>query len=81
MRNCGYAFERNVGKEQSFVRRITGQNFPRYHTYVRQSGADLEINLHIDQKKPSYGAGHAHGGDYEGELVERELERIKSFVQ
>jgi hypothetical protein len=33
----------------------------------------------VDQKQPSYGVGHMHSGDYEGPIVEREMERIKQF--
>ncbi len=39
------------------------------------------ISLHLDQKKPSYGGGtHAHGGEYDGATVERELERLKDTI-
>ena len=81
MRQCGYAFDREVGAEASCMRRITGYDYPRYHAYVKKEGADLIINLHIDQKKPSYrGNNHAHNGEYDGELVEREADRIHEFV-
>ena len=77
MRSCGYAFDREQGGEMSFMRRISGYDYPRFHTYVHKEDDSLIINLHIDQKKPSYGVGHAHSGEYEGELVEREAERIR----
>ena len=44
------------------------------------SGQAIEINLHLDQKKPSYEGAAAHSGEYEGELVEKEAERIKQIL-
>lgn len=80
MRSCGYAFNRQSGEEMDFMRRVTGYDYPRYHTYIHQEDNDLVINLHIDQKKPSYpNAGPAHGGEYKGQLVEEELQRIHSL--
>ncbi len=89
MRSCGYAFDRETGPprgeagaEASCMRRISGHDYPRYHAYVKKEGAALIVNLHIDQKKPSYGgADHAHNGEYDGELVEREADRIRSFAE
>lgn len=77
MRSCGYAIGHNRGEEIDFMRRLTGQDYPRYHIYIKKNGSDLIVNLHIDQKKPSYqGAGPAHGGEYEGELIREEINRI-----
>lgn len=82
MRSCGYAFDREVGAEASCMRRIAGHDYPRYHAYVKKDGTTLIINLHIDQKKPSYGgADHAHNGEYDGDLVEREADRIRGFTE
>ena len=81
MRSCGYAFDREVGTEASCMRRVTGHDYPRYHAYVKKEGVALVINLHIDQKKPSYEGSRAHSGEYDGELVEREMERIRSFAE
>ena len=91
MRSCGYAFDREVGPvkpnghgasaEASCMRRIAGHDYPRYHAYVKKEDTTLIVNLHIDQKKPSYGgADHAHNGEYDGELVEREADRIRGFT-
>ena len=80
MRSCGYAFDRETEGEASCMRRLSGHDYPRYHAYVKMEGAALIINLHIDQKKPSYGGNHAHNGEYEGDLVEREAERIKGYM-
>lgn len=81
MRSCGYAFDRETGAEASCMRRISGHDYPRYHAYVKKEGGALVINLHIDQKKPSYEGSRAHSGEYDGELVEREMERIQGFAE
>ena len=38
------------------------------------------FNLHLDQKKPTYEWHIAHSGEYDGELVEKEIERIKKIL-
>ena len=78
MRSLGYSFDRQEVDEWSFVRRISG-DYPRYHAYTHLETSTLVINLHIDQKKPSYSGTRAHAGEYDGELVEREIARIRSF--
>lgn len=88
MRSCGYAFEHKTNNEQSFVRRVTGYDYPRFHAYIHTKqnytlhtkSYKLIINLHIDQKKPTYGSHTAHSGEYDGELVSAELERIKRLA-
>jgi len=85
MRSCGYAFDREVqnngGTEASCMRRLSGHDYPRYHAYIKKEETTLVINLHIDQKKPSYEGSRAHSGEYEGDLVEREMERIQGFAE
>ena len=39
------------------------------------------INLHLDQKKPVYKGAPAHSAEYEGEVVEKEAERIKKIIK
>ena len=77
MRSCGYAFDRQTGDEQSFMRRIAGYDYPRLHAYIHLESKTLVVNLHLDQKKPSYGTNHAHSGEYDREVVTAEAERIK----
>ena len=83
MRQLGYHFwQRNrETKEMSFIRPIGGVLFPRFHIYLKQDEKTSEIlfNLHLDQKKPIYKGVPAHSGEYEGEVVEKEAERIKNF--
>lgn len=79
LRSCGYAFQKNEGDEMGFVRRLTGMDYPRFHIYSHLENGCLIINLHLDQKKPSYEGTSAHGGEYDGDLVKEEIERIKKI--
>lgn len=80
MRSCSYAFERSEGEELSFMRRLAGYDYPRFHVYTHMDNGVLVINLHLDQKKPSYAGANAHSGEYDGALIEAEAERIQSFA-
>ena len=91
LRRAGYHFERrheDTG-EISAARSFGAGGFPKFHTYAqlvpstgsRQAGENLLINLHLDQKRPSYSGTSAHGGEYEGKLLDQEAERIKSILQ
>jgi hypothetical protein len=72
----------NVQEEYSIVRPINVGNYPRFHIYVKEGKeGELIFNLHLDQKKPSYGISHAHNAEYDGELVEGEAERIKGIIK
>ena len=81
LRQAGYTFiiDRQRGQE-SFVRRLGGNFYPRFHVYIERRDSKAVFNLHLDQKEASYPGAHAHNADYEGEAVEREIERLKSFV-
>lgn len=67
MRRAGYAFQRNEGGEQSYVRVLGRNGFPRFHAYLKLSGERLLINVHLDQKKHTYGEETRHHGEYENE--------------
>lgn len=58
--------------EISWARRLGEGIYPRFHVYINNN----VINLHLDQKQASYQGYSAHSGEYEGEVVEREVERI-----
>lgn len=86
LRHAGYAFipEREDG-QQSFARRLTRDFYPRYHIYftVMKNSAGEELvtfNLHLDQKKPGYVGFNRHNAEYDGEAIDREVERLKSFI-
>lgn len=82
LRKSGYVFKRNEGGEMSFVRIFGSSGFPRFHIYAKVKGADLIINIHLDQKKETYGEGTRHHGEYgrESEAVLKETERIKKIA-
>ena len=76
MRHAGYAPHLD-----SFVRLLTRNSYPRFHVYLKEEKDRVSVNLHLDQKKPSYGGGtHAHSGEYDGELVKGEMNRLKSLL-
>jgi hypothetical protein len=79
---AGYAFitDRNNGKE-SFVRALGAGGYPRFHIYLKEEPGRATISLHLDQKRPVYKGVAAHSGEYEGEVVEREIERLKAEIR
>lgn len=86
LRHAGYAFipEREHG-QQSFARRLTRDFYPRFHVYFSEqkstSGEEMIVfNLHLDQKRPGYAGYSRHNAEYDGEVVEREALRLKSFL-
>lgn len=88
MRQIGYqpACFQNEG-EFSIVRQLGRNDYPRFHLYIKQSFDSAQdklntfvFNLHLDQKKPSYRGSAGHSGEYDGDLVEKEAERIKAIL-
>lgn len=83
MRRIGYiptSYSFAVQDEPNFIRPLSRQGYPRFHLYVKINNGDYLFSLHLDQKKPSYGKHTAHSGEYEGEAVEKEAERIKKAL-
>jgi len=78
MRRLGYGLHQ--GREISYERRISHQPFPRLHAYVEETKKGVTLNLHLDQKAPSYGGSKMHAGEYDGPVVEGELARIKKLA-
>ena len=87
-RKIGYVIiDTKENGEYNLVRKLTGQNYPRFHVYLRQSFGGPQdklntyvFNLHLDQKKPSYEGSNAHSGEYFGPIVEKEADRIKEAL-
>lgn len=83
-RHCAYTriVDYKTGKE-SFSRRLSADFYPRFHLYLESkidNGDEITIfNLHLDQKKSSQSETR-HSAEYEGELVEEELVRLKTLV-
>ena len=82
LRQAGYTYirDRHSGHD-SFVRRLTRNHYPRLHMYVSEQDNKIIFNLHLDQKRASYAGSHAHSAEYEGEVVEGEIERLKGFIE
>jgi len=80
MRRVGYSF---VGRdertgEEGYQRRLSSGDYPKFHAFVKKDGDFVFVNLHLDQKRPSYGGQTAHSGEYEdSELLEKEAEIIR----
>ncbi len=65
----------------SYIRRAKpgGSFYPRYHVHVRAQGTQVEIDLHYDWRRPMH-VKQARSSDSSGDVVEREVERIKAIV-
>lgn len=73
------AFMRGAGYtpfHDSYVRVLGSGGYPRFHVYIDEAEDRYTLNLHLDQKRPSYGRETAHSGDYDGKVVEDEADRI-----
>ena len=83
MRGAGYApfADPNTGIT-SYVKRLQGDFYPRFHVYIEKNKDNqTTINLHLDQKKPSYAGAHAHNAEYEGGIVDDEGRRIAGLIK
>ena len=82
LRRAGYGYERKHPEtgEFSFGRRLGAHQYPKFHVYARKEGDNLIVNLHLDQKRPSYESSYAHSGEYDGEVLEQEAEKVKLLI-
>ncbi|GBE16985.1 hypothetical protein BMS3Abin15_00811 [bacterium BMS3Abin15] len=95
MRRAGYAFQRHEWRpastrgdtrrreagEMSFVRPLARAGFPRFHAFTKLENANLSINIHLDQKRETYGNASRHHGEYEDEgALREEIDRIRSVI-
>lgn len=82
LRRLGYVPISNDGGELNCIKYLGSRGgYPRFHLFIKQEDNNLLFNLHLDQKKPSYKGSSAHSGEYEGELIEREKERIMEGIR
>lgn len=81
IRRCGYGEIVNREGQISYIRVFGPSGYPRFHAYLDKTQDDFSINLHLDQKKPSYGGQTAHSGEYDGKVVEAESNRIAFIIQ
>jgi len=81
IRKCGYGKWHDIKFDKiSYTRKLGSNNYPRFHVYLTDHDNYFEVDLHLDQKKESYGVGHAHSGEYECPAVEDEARRITSVI-
>jgi hypothetical protein len=81
LRRAGYIFQHGDNNEMSFIRPLARAGYPRFHMYASVAGTKLTINIHLDQKKETYGNNTRHHGEYEDEgALKVEVERIKNIL-
>ncbi len=81
LRRAGYVYIRDRERDvESFVRRLGNYHYPRLHMYVNENNGQIVLNLHLDQKQASYQGSHMHNAEYDGEVVETEIARLKKLV-
>lgn len=82
LRRVGYVFQRKEGDEMSFIRPLARAGYPRFHMYTKVEGIDLIINIHLDQKKETYGNDTRHHGEYENDgPLKEEVARIQQALR
>lgn len=71
----------NAHPNDSYVLRIGGGNYPRFHVYFTKNAAgDLNLNLHLDQS-PAVSAGmKAHHNEKDSEVVRQEAARLQRWI-
>lgn len=80
-RRIGYVIiDSGDNGQYNLVRKLTGQNYPRFHVYLKVAGDRYVFDLHLDQKQPSYEGSHAHSGEYAGPVVAEEVDRIRAAL-
>ena len=87
LRRAGFAYiYDNLKEHGSYVKRLTRDYYPRLHVYVMnkkdKEGRDLiVIEMHLDQKKASYVGTKMHSAEYDGEVVEAEIDNLKNLMR
>jgi len=82
-RMIGYHFQREENGEWVFIRSLGEDNFPRFHLYIKYNKEknQLEFKIHLDQKRPVYKGFTAHSGEYDSEILKKEVERIRKIIE
>ena len=81
MRMAGYhkiPLDSARGKQLSFVKPLSLTGYPRFHIYLKETKTDYIFALHLDQKRTVYSGTKAHQGDYDSQIIEQEIQRIKN---
>lgn len=82
LKRAGYSFQKKIGDEMSFIRPLALSGYPRFHMYAKTENTfNLIINIHLDQKKETYGDNTRHHGEYENDgALKMEIERIMPIL-
>lgn len=84
LRQAGYhpILDRNTGSE-SWVRNLSRAHYPRFHLYINDTPDMLSLSLHLDQKQSTMKIKglKRHAGEYDGPVVEEEMNRLERWVQ
>jgi hypothetical protein len=81
MRKISYFFLGQNEEKGELIFARPARGYPRFHLYIKADGDNLIFSLHLDQKKPIYRGATAHAGEYDSELVQKEVKRIKQIFQ
>jgi len=66
--------------EFSIVRPIRRGGYPRFHLYGVQQNSTIILNLHLEQRRPSYENVDSHTGETEGSEIKEEMARIEKLL-
>jgi len=83
IKRCGYSeFRDRRSGQTSFTHRLGSYFYPRFHIYIeKEAKNEIWLNLHLDQKRPSYKGCPAHSANYQGEVLKKEAERIRKIIE
>lgn len=70
----------SIENQESFVRQLTKNHYPRFHLYITESEKEVIFDLHLDQSQAIYHNQKAHNAEYQSENVKTELTRIFQIV-
>jgi len=76
LNRLGYHLRSGTNTKFEYIRRLGRLSYPRFHCYISLEDSKIVFNLHLDEKQPSYQGHKAHSGQYDSEIVQRELQRI-----
>lgn len=87
LRQAGFAYiYDNKMEHGSYIKRLNRDYYPRLHVYVMEK-TDKEgrklivIEMHLDQKQASYTGVKMHNAEYDGPVVELEIENLKNLMK
>lgn len=82
MRKIGYQPWRDPrSKTSSFIRHPGASYYPRFHAYPKyDQDNNFMIDLHFDWRRPMHKIGIKSTEGEESEVVQQEVDRIKSIL-